>query len=53
LLLLVTTVVGLVALIVAYAFGVGGTVGAIIFLAILFTGAFIRYAEPLLGKLRP
>ena len=36
--LLVFTVVGLIAVIVAYAFSLGGTVGALIFLFIIFNG---------------
>jgi hypothetical protein len=51
--LLVFTVVGLVAYLVAYAFGLGGTVAGMIFLLILFTGAALRVAEPLLDRLRP
>ena len=51
--LVVFTVVGLVAFLIAYAFGLGGTASALIFLAILFTGAFLRIAEPLLARLRP
>jgi len=46
--LLVFTVVGLSAMLVAYAFGLGGAVGFLIFLAILFVGVFLRVAEPLL-----
>jgi hypothetical protein len=51
--LLVFTVLGLVAFLIAYAFGLGGTVSAIIFLAILSMGAAIRVAEPILERLRP
>ena len=51
--LLVFTVVGLVAFLIAYAFGLGGAVSALIFLAILFTGATLRVAEPILERLRP
>jgi hypothetical protein len=51
--LLVFTVVGLAALLVAYAFGLGGTVGALIFLAILLVGVGLRASEPLVGRLRP
>ena len=36
--LVVFTVVGLSAMLVAYAFGLGGAVGFLIFLAILFVG---------------
>jgi hypothetical protein len=51
--LLVFTVVGLSAWLVAYAFGLGGAVGSLIFLAILFIGVFLRAARPLLEQLRP
>ncbi len=51
--LLVFTVVGLSAMLVAYAFGLGGAVGSLIFLAILFVGVFLRVAEPLMQQLRP
>ena len=50
--LLVFTVVALLALIVAYAFSLGGTVGALIFLFILFNGVLDRWAQPLLERLR-
>lgn len=51
--LLVFTVVGLIAMIVAYAFSLGGTVAALIFLFILFNGVLDRWAQPLLARLRP
>jgi hypothetical protein len=50
--LLVFTVVGLIALVIAYAFSLGGTVGALIFLFILFNGVLDRWAQPLLEWLR-
>ena len=51
--LLVFTAVGLVAWIVAYAFSLGGTIGGIIFLFILFNGVLDRWAQPMLERLRP
>jgi hypothetical protein len=51
--LLVFTVVGLIAMVVAYAFGFGGTVSAIIFLFILFNGVLDRWAQPIFERLRP
>lgn len=51
--LLVFTVLGMVAFLVAYAFGVGGTDGALIFLAVLTIGATLRVAEPIRERLRP
>ena len=51
--LLVFTVAGLVAMLIAYAFGLGGAVSFLIFLTILFTGATIRVFKPLIEMLRP
>ena len=51
--LLVFTVVGLIGLIVAYTIGLGGTLGALVFLFILFIGVMLRWAEPILAHLRP
>ena len=50
--LLIFFVVGMVAWIVAYGFGLGGTVGVLIFLFILFNGVLDRWAQPLLERLR-
>jgi hypothetical protein len=51
--LLVFTVVGLIAMVVAYAFGLGGTVASMIFLFILFNGVLDRWAQPIFERLRP
>ena len=51
--LLVFTVVGLGAMVVGYAFGLGGAVSSLIFLAILFTGIVVRVTEPMRERLRP
>jgi hypothetical protein len=50
--LLVFTVVGLIALVIAYAFSLGGTVAALIFLFILFNGILDRWAKPLIDWVR-
>ena len=50
--LFVFTVVGLLALIIAYAFSLGGTVGALIFLFILVNGVLDRWAQPIFERLR-
>lgn len=50
--LLVFFVVGLIAMIVAYAFSLGGTTAAIIFLFIVLNGVLDRWAQPLLERLR-
>jgi hypothetical protein len=50
--LLVFTVVGLIAMMIAYAFSLGGTVASLIFLFILFNAVLDRWAKPLLDWLR-
>jgi hypothetical protein len=50
--LLVFTVVGLIALVIAYAFSLGGTVAALIFLFIIFNGILDRWAKPLIDWVR-
>jgi hypothetical protein len=53
-LMLVTTVIATCAMVIGYGLlGFGGPICALIFLAIVFTGAFLSYAEPLLAKLKP
>lgn len=52
-LLVVFTVLGLVAFLVAYAFGLGGTVSALVFLTLLFVGTTLRVAAPILERLKP
>ena len=42
----------LAVVLIAYAFGLGGSVGAVIFLAILFVGGLLRVMRPLLELLR-
>ena len=51
--LVVFTAIGLIAYLVAYAFGLGGTVAGLIFLLILFTGVMVRWAEPIAERLKP
>jgi hypothetical protein len=51
--LLVFTTVALVAMIVAYAFALGGAVSFMIFLAILLVAVCLRISQPLLERLRP
>jgi hypothetical protein len=50
--MLIFAIVGAVAFLIAYAFSVGGTVSAIIFLFILFNGVLDRWAQPMLARLR-
>jgi uncharacterized membrane protein YczE len=51
--LLVFTVIGMSAMMVAYAFGLGGAVSSLIFLTILFIGVLIRVSRPILERMRP
>jgi hypothetical protein len=51
--LVVFTVVALSAMLVAYAFALGGAVSFLIFLGILFFGVTVRVSQPLLKLLRP
>ena len=51
--LAVFAVVGLLLWLIAYAFSLGGTIGALIFLFVLFNGVLDRWAQPLLERLRP
>lgn len=51
--LLVLTAIGLVAYLVAYAFGLGGTVAGLIFLTFLTIGAVLRVSEPLMARFKP
>jgi hypothetical protein len=51
--LLVFTVIGMCAMLVGFAFGLGGAVSSLIFLAILLTGVVVRVTQPLRARLRP
>jgi hypothetical protein len=51
--LLVFTVVGMIGLLLGYAFGLGGTLASLIFLFILLNGVMDRWAQPILARLRP
>jgi hypothetical protein len=51
--LLVFTAVGLILMIIAYAFSLGGTIATMIFLFVLFNGILDRWAQPILAWLRP
>ena len=50
--LLVFAVVGLLLWLLAYAFSLGGTIGALIFLFVIFNGILDRWAQPILQRLR-
>ncbi len=51
--LLIFAIVGAVAFMIAYAFGLGGTVSSLIFLAVLFIGVLDHWAQPMFARLRP
>lgn len=51
--MLIFAIVGAVVFLIAYAFGLGGTVSSIIFLFVLFNGVLDRWAQPMLARLRP
>lgn len=50
--LLVFTVVGLILMIVAYAFSAGGTLATLLFLFVLTNGVLDRWAQPMIARLR-
>ena len=51
--MLIFAIVGAMCFMVAYAFGLGGTVSAIIFLAVLCIGVVDLWAQPIIARLRP
>ena len=51
--LVVFTTIGLVLGIVTYSLGIGGAVSGLIFLLVLFTGVALRWAEPIMDRLKP
>jgi hypothetical protein len=51
--MLIFAIVGAVLAMIGYAFGLGGTVAAVIFLFVLTNGALDRWAQPIFERLRP
>ena len=51
--LVVALFLAIAANLISYALGQGGPVGALVFLTVLFIGAALMYAQPLLDKLKP
>lgn len=45
--------VGMMLAVIAYAFSLGGTIAAMIYLFVLFNGVLDRWAQPMLERLRP
>lgn len=51
--LVVSLFLAIGAMTICYSIGQGGPVAGLVFLTVLFAGAFLRVAQPLLEKLRP
>jgi hypothetical protein len=51
--LVVSLFLALAGMVISYALGQGGPVAGLVFFTILFIGAALHYAEPLLDRLRP
>jgi hypothetical protein len=51
--LMVFNVVGIVLAVIAYAFSLGGTIAALVFLFVMFNGVLDRWAQPMLERIRP
>ena len=51
--LMIFNVVGILLAVTAYAFSLGGTMAAMIYLFVLFNGVLDRWAQPILARLRP
>lgn len=49
----VSLFLALAAMLLSYAIGQGGGVAGLVFLAVLMGGVSLRYAQPLLEKLKP
>jgi hypothetical protein len=50
--LMVFNVIGIMLAMIAYAFGAGGTVAAMLYLLVLFTGVLDRWATPMIDALK-
>jgi hypothetical protein len=50
---MVFNVVGLILAVIAYAFSLGGTMAALIYLFVMFNGVLDRWAQPIFERLRP
>jgi hypothetical protein len=51
--LIVALFLGLVAMVVSYAFGQGGPIAGLVFFGVLMIGALIKLTQPLRERLRP
>ena len=50
--LMIFNVVGIILAVIAYAFGAGGTLAAMIYLFVLFYGVLDRWAQPMVEALK-
>ena len=51
--LVVALFLALAAMVLSYALGQGGPIAGMVFFTVLFIGAALHYAQPLLDKLKP
>ena len=51
--LMIFNVVGIILAVIAYAFSLGGTMAALIYLFVIFNGVLDRWAQPILERIRP
>ena len=51
--LMIFNAVGIILAVIAYAFSLGGTMAALIYLFVIFNGVLDRWAQPILDRLRP
>ncbi|MDQ3571312.1 MAG: hypothetical protein M3383_00445 [Actinomycetota bacterium] len=51
--LMVFNAVGIALAVIAYAFSLGGTMAAMIYLFVLFNGVMDRWAQPIIERLKP
>jgi hypothetical protein len=51
--LVVSLFIGLVAMVISYAFGQGGPVAGLIFVVVMTIGALVKLTAPLRASLRP
>lgn len=50
--LMIFNVVGIILAVIAYAFGAGGTLAAMLYLFVLFNGVLDRWAQPMVEALK-
>ena len=51
--LMIFNVVGIILAVIAYAFSLGGTIAAMIYLFVMFNGVLDRWAQPIIDRIRP